>query len=632
MKSGSRFAARSLAAVIGVVAGIGCAEAPGELVLVVQTDLSLPEDIDTIRIEVFRDGIPKFKQDYPSLGTSTGIKLPGTIGVVPNEDDPSSPAQIRVSALSEGSFRAVREVITQIPEGRVSTLHAPIEFLCLGSGEGSRDGDPRSTCPEGFTCEAGVCREVALSETEIQGLPEYAAHDVYGGGTGQGDGQCLDVVECFDAAELIPIDPTDCTIAADTTEDLNVALVTTTEGMCNGVACLVALNAEEDTGWTRLPDGRIQLPIGACAPDPVLGRLPVVTAAVRAAGACPIKVVSIPTCGPWSAVSDSGPIAAGEPTAQASGQLSPSSIRFSGNAILWTSSGHPVLDDMTGEVTGFSGGSVNILPLGTRDVASLPALDGLAPRVVVAADDGLLYWTEAALAPGGAVLRRAAPTVDAVIETIPLTAPGYEPHRLEGLAVAEGAIFWTDFGTNQVGRLPVDPSNQPILVSQQRLPYRIAAVDRDFACWTSEGSLQAADGAVTCMSVDDEATPAFTLQDVATGQATPRALVVTGDAVYWANFGGGEISKATRSGATITAVEALAEGQVNPSGLAVDGGDVYWTNRGDGTVRVLRAGSAEPEVLAADQARPGEITLTPSTIYWINEGEGSTGVVMSLPR
>ena len=639
---GSRAVARGLAASMGALgalgAGLGCAEAPGELILVMQTDMSLPEDIDTLRIEVSRDGIPRYEQDFPSLGTDTGIKLPATIGIVPNEEAPSASAQIRVSARAGGVVRAVREVITQVPEGRVATLHVPIEFLCLGSAEPQLDGEGNvvGVCPDGTTCEAGVCRRSELEEDELEALPEYASNDVFGDPEDDPEKKqkCLDVALCFTAPRQVAIDQESCTLAAEgLADDINVALVTETEGMCNGDGCFVALNAGAASGWTRLEDGRIQLPLGACQPEPALGRLPVLDAAVvEVKAGCPRKTITLPTCGPWSASGDIDDPDARTPLALASGQAGPSAILVAGDALVWTNSGEVITEDTDGdgaaEVVGFTRGSVKVLPSGANEVSTLEALDGLAPRSLLV-HEGALYWTEASALPGGGALRRA-PLAGGSPEQIDLATPGYEPYRPEGLAIAGGAIFWTDFGEDRVGRLPVNPANPPIVLADQTRPYRIAAPSPQFACWTNEGTLAAQSGSVTCLSVTDEAAPTYTLQDIATGQATPRALAVTADAVIWANFEGGDIVRARRDGDAILEIAAIASGQGNPSGLAVDGGDVYWTNRGTGEVRVLRQGATDPELIATGQARPGEITVTADAIYWINEGAvgASTGVLM----
>src|SRR5689334_6751952 len=127
---------RCLAALLAASGSASCSDTPGELVLVVQTDMNLPKDIDSIRIEVTVAGIPRFKENYPNLGT-TGLRLPSTLGILASEEKPDDPVTIRVSAGAQNEWRVVREVIMGIPQNRVSKLDVPISFLCNGSGSGS---------------------------------------------------------------------------------------------------------------------------------------------------------------------------------------------------------------------------------------------------------------------------------------------------------------------------------------------------------------------------------------------------------------------------------------------------------------------------------------------------------------
>ncbi len=640
MRRRVRGAARGLAA-LGAVAGLGCAEPPGELVVVVQTDMSLPKDIDTIRIEVLSDGIFKYGEDYPLLGTETGIRLPATIGVVDSEDRPNASARIRAIGKVQGKARVLREVVTQVPPDRVATLHMQLQYLCRGSAQ-SDPADPTEnvvgTCPEGDTCVAGVCRKPELSDEEVAALPEYLAVEVFGGGTGKGGGDCLDVVRCFGSPTPAALDRVSCTLEAPA-GDVNVAVVSGYEGMCNSAGCFIALDAGSEAGWTRLADGRIQLPMGACSPDPALTESTAIAAVVTApaGGACPIKTVAVPTCGPWSAVGGSQDLPAGEPVTLVGGLEVPTGLiitRSSMNqsSVYWTSSG---LYEGTTKLPG----AVYTAPLaGGLPVRLEEPL--LSPRQIVQEGERV-YW---ALQDPGAGSPGAGQNIirwreKGLIEGIELTGP-LQTGKLEGLAATGAWLFWTDFDTGKVmsakrdGGSPL--SNPNILDNAPPVgpshPFRIVA-DGNLACWTNEGTHLKKDGSVRC-AMRTEAT--FDQVNDIPDQATPRGIAIDSAAIYWTSFEDGSVRRAMRTGnGTFGPAEDIATLQANPNGIAVDGAAVYWTNWGDGTVKMLRKseiGQASPSLVASGQERPGALTIRDGAIYWLNEGapDQAAGRVMRL--
>ena len=89
----------------------------------------------------------------------------------------------------------------------------------------------------------------------------------------------------------------DCTITMSS-HDISVALETQGDGICGAVGCFVALDANDPLGWTVRKDGKIQLPVAVC-PKLVSGVIVHVVVA-KVTPSCQQKVVSLPTCGPWS--------------------------------------------------------------------------------------------------------------------------------------------------------------------------------------------------------------------------------------------------------------------------------------------------------------------------------------------
>lgn len=270
---------------------------PGQLVLAVQTDMSLPEDVDKVRIEILSFGNVQFANDY-DVGPD-GLHIPATLGILAGKD-PSSPVTIRVLSRRQGELRTLREVVTTVPGDRTATLRVPIQWLCDDLAE-ETGGGVKSKCPAKQTCVAGRCVDKNLDSAS---LPDYRAEDVFGGADGPGkSGQCFDTVPCFAEGFAAQVDESDCTIAlpGSNADSTNVAIVTAKGGggICGSQSCLVPLDAHSDAGWQE-KDGRIALPEAVCQ------RLDDGRAlAVALTTACEPKTEGIPTCGPWSSVTPS---------------------------------------------------------------------------------------------------------------------------------------------------------------------------------------------------------------------------------------------------------------------------------------------------------------------------------------
>ncbi len=286
------------------------AKRQGEIVLSIQNDMAIPDDIDTLRIEIEKNGVLQHANNY-DLTPPGGAKIPATLGIVADPDNPGAVVTIRVSAIkggdpaAGGTARTLNEIVTTVPRSRVATLRVPIQFLC--DGEVDQNGKTiSSACAQGEACIAGRCRAVRVEEKT---LPVYDPALIFGGGSGNGDGTCYDVGPCFDEAAVVAVDMATCRITPpDGADRVAVGLVTLGAGICGRTACFVALDEGAEHGWYRVgadggptagASGPIQLPEAVC--DKITDGK-VLEVRLATASGCDEKTASKPTCGPWSSV------------------------------------------------------------------------------------------------------------------------------------------------------------------------------------------------------------------------------------------------------------------------------------------------------------------------------------------
>ncbi len=657
------------------LAGIVLACAPacstkqsGQLMLALQTDMSLPKDIDRVRIEVTRadSGAEIFKKDFERLGTDKAIRLPATLGITAPEDV-SAAVKVRIIATqgSDDSVQVLREIVTTIPTDRAATLPITLEFLCNGSGEAERDQNNKvkrdasgvvlvkSTCPDKQTCVAGLC---APSEVPSQDLPDYVEADVFGGGTGNGDGVCFDTSRCFTNGADVVLDldgfrasnQTVCKTLA--TGDINIALRTQGGGICGPSGCFVALDAGGTSGWTAGNAGEIVLPAGVCV-KAVAGEVVGLVTAPVGRGTCQKKQSSLPTCGPWSASGDDGSVLdPKQPTLVASGQTNPVALAIADNKIIWTSRGTFAKDG-----TPNGDGSVKIVPFKGKQPLTIAA--GQASPHDIAVDAGRYFavWTNA-----GSHQIMWASFADSTMTPIgkPLIDGLLQP---EGIAVNAQTVYWTELASQKVYQLDTKVLNGELVLAASEKPVELLppsppgisprgiAAAKNAVCWTYEDKLMTSEGVVAC-SLKSQTVA------IATKQRTPRAIAMSVDvngnatAVYWANFDarsttdpllGGGIWKVDLSGTTPGLPVLIAE-EAYPAGLSIDpdGQTLFWTSRSSlGAIMTLKKGDATPTVLVKDQRNPGSIAVTADTVFWINEGttnlaEGAVpdGAIMKVAK
>ncbi len=609
MRRASYAAAATLTLLALATGAPGCStEVVGQIVLVIQTDLSLPKDIDTIRIEVLTEGVPKFKNDYDRLGSKDGkIRLPGTLALDAPEN-PGDAITIIVSARSggkDGAVRVVREVVTTVPPGRSAELDLPIQFLCVGSGK-LENGNAVSTCPEGQTCIAGACADEKIDSTT---LPDYEPERALG------DGSCLEVSSCFDGGAIAAVDLDACTLPP--TPGVNIALQTEGDGICGQVGCFIALDAESPTGFVTAEDGTITLPKNVCEKLALGSIVNVVTAPVT--NSCKRKTSALPTCGPWSSAADN-PAASVGPLALAGGQPRPVSLAVGADGIYWTSGGTDAADGAIKSISTIGGTPTVVVPM-------------TSPREVAISDD-VIVWTSAP--PGvlaGAVMQSKGGQVTPLVEG--LDAP-------EGLVIYGNKIFYTEFKTGGIYRIPIG-GGAALKLAQGNYPFRIVA-DKAHVYWTNEGTAGQVPSSGSVARFDYAKGGVVGVEVIGDAQETPRAVALDVDAsgaataIYWANFAEqGSIVRVDLTGATPGAPVTLAQGLGYPNGITVDADKVYWTNRGDGTVMALAKAAAPgeaPTTLATVQNAPGTIVTDATTIYWVNEGASNapSGAVIKLPK
>ena len=284
----------------------------GQLMVVLQTDMSLPKDVTQVKIVVKVGDKPYHDKNYIiAPGENWVAKLPATLAVVASVDNPTPVVDVQVVGLRQREARVFAHAITTIPERRTATLYVPIQWLCDGNVIDLDDAGYASACEpkdgKPQACRAGSCEEVTVDEED---LDDYEEEGVFGGAEiGSEVGLCFDTVRCFDAGwDVVPDD--DCVVEVDVPEGyaLNLGLLNPSngDGICDEdeERCYVPLDRNSLFGW-RYARGsdRDSEPIRAQLPEAVCEKLEQdEIEAVRATLACDTKTLQYPTCGPWSSV------------------------------------------------------------------------------------------------------------------------------------------------------------------------------------------------------------------------------------------------------------------------------------------------------------------------------------------
>ncbi len=245
--------ALGLASALAISGGFACSDnlepPPSEIMIALQTDMSLPKDVSSIRIQVLENGSLRFDKEY--IVGPNGEKIPATLAIA---GDPGQPVEVRVIGLRASDARTLNKVITSIPDGRIALLRMPIQWLCEGNVRQIAPDTYDSTCEpqngEEMSCVGGTCQRVHQMP---QQLPDYAPSAVFGGGNGRtGNGNCFATEQCMDDGFDVTPNMSDCTVdvAADDAQQLNFAVRSRDgDGICSGSNCYVPLDKQDEYGW-----------------------------------------------------------------------------------------------------------------------------------------------------------------------------------------------------------------------------------------------------------------------------------------------------------------------------------------------------------------------------------------------
>ena len=154
------------------------------LVIGIRTDLTTPDELDALHLEISQNGITQLENDFDiashPLPTSlticatdalcnnvvSGFLPPGKIVAL----DKSAPITITLVGLLGGHPITVRVARTTLVPNRVLALPLTIDAACVGQVSNQGKG-VSSSCPADQSCIAGTCTTVDVDPSLLNDAP-----------------------------------------------------------------------------------------------------------------------------------------------------------------------------------------------------------------------------------------------------------------------------------------------------------------------------------------------------------------------------------------------------------------------------------------------------------------------------
>lgn len=172
-----------------------------------------------------------------------------------------------------------------------------------------------------------------------------------------------------------------------------------------------------------------------------------------------------------------------------------------------------------------------------------------------------------------------------------------------GIAVANGSVYWGDFGTvRRVTRQPLDGAAPSSTNTSVKAPFAIAGASDRIVVATITGSV----GEIAQFKFD------LSPGGAVGGLGNVFDVAVSGGDIYWTESGTGRIGHGTTGTGTN---ETFAMDQGDCQSIAADSSGVYWIKRSDGLIRSKVAGAVGD--LASGELSPHSLTSDGTYLYWL---------------
>jgi hypothetical protein len=219
----------------------------------------------------------------------------------------------------------------------------------------------------------------------------------------------------------------------------------------------------------------------------------------------------------------------------------------------------------------------------------------------------------------------------------------YDAPYLTSVAVDSQNVYWVKGAMGDDGiimRTAIGSTAATPIFTMQQIPEAIAT-DGTNVYWADWGTFDAQGASNNDAKVWQGSVSGGTPLLLASNQQAPAAIVVDSHNVYWTNLGklGASLFPATNSGSVVQVpigggpLVTVATSQAIPVGLAVSGGMVYWTVYGlsaPGQVMSAPSGGGTSIPLVGGLNDPFSLTLSGNTLYWTNTpSSNGSGTILS---